>query len=234
MSHVLAQVNLERDSGLPEDRIVNTFHFEGLGDFAPPEMLPPILDKVVAFYTAVASGNTAPLASSFGETLANSGHSVKLYDQGQPKPRAVVASREFSITPSTGSLPNEVCLALSFRGISISGADPSRRRGRVYVGPFREGQGTISGADNRPSTALMNILANCGAALLAANAAFGPTAPAGSRWVIEGLRADVPKPADPKVDNPKSLVPVAILWVDNAWDTQRRRGAKASTRVTRP
>ncbi len=237
MSHIVAQVNLERDSALPADRVVNVFHFRGLGDFANPEAFGPILDKVQAFYATAAPGNQGPLGSFMGEILATGPHRIKLYDQGVPKPRPPVAERIFELAPGAGSYPAELTLCMSFKGAPVAGADPTRRRGRIYWGPLVPTQSVFGGGDVRPNQATIDRLANAGAALRAANVdpvppAPAPPNPAGSIWVIEGLAPGVAKPAPPG-PNPKVLVDVATIWVDDAYDIQRRRGARAGTRVTR-
>ncbi len=238
MSHLRVQVNLERDSGLPEDRVVNVFHFRGLGDFVNPAMVGPTFDKLVAFYAATPAGSASPLGNRLATTLTNTGHSMRAYDMAQPKPRTPIGERFFSIAPAAAGYPGEIALVLSFRGQLLSGTDPSRRRGRVYIGPWAADTSELVGGEVKPLPANVALVANAGAALLAANVDPEPpppatVVPAGSVWVVHGLAPEVPKPnRDPNAR--KVLVDVVHLWVDNAWDVQRRRGARANSRVTRP
>jgi hypothetical protein len=93
----------------------------------------------------------------------------------------------------------------------VSGQPQARKRGRIYLGPFDT---TQLNADGRILPACQTTIRNAAQALLTASdvaldwswAVYSPTNASG---VI--------------VDNG---------WVDNEWDTQRRRGRAATTRST--
>ncbi len=229
MSHIVAQVNLERVTGVPADRTVNSFHFEGFGVAADPSSFAGILTKVANFYTLAPVGSTVSVGRQMASTMSVAGHTIKLYDMKQPKPRSPVAVSNFTISPGSSAIPAECAICLSFRGGLVSGTDPTRRRGRIFIGPLDSGS-VITGGDARPIQQRIDDLLNAGAALLAANT--DQTLPAGSRWVVDGLAPTVPKPAPPG-DQPRQLTPISYLWVDNAFDTQRRRGAQATARFSR-
>lgn len=112
-------------------------------------------------------------------------------------------------TPGPTSGPPEVALVMSFRSSVIPGSPPARHRGRVYLGPL----GNI-GAD-RPTTADVNGIAAAGQTLLDA---VDP-APGGWLWMQHSPTA-------------ASYSQVVNGYVDNEWDTQRRRGRKATLRTT--
>jgi hypothetical protein len=219
MSHVLAQVSLGSDSGLPEDRIVNTFHFRGQGDLSNPAMWGPTLNKVRDFYITPGLGSTSAPQTHMSSALAVAGHMVKLYDQGLLPPRVPVAELTFSLFPASTATPAEVALCMSFRGPLLSGTNPKRRRGRIYFGPMARDNEVTQGHSTIPATNVMNDLKNAGLKLLAANVEPAIDQLDGSVWVVAGL---------------SGLVDVAHVWVDNAWDTQRRRGKAPTARVSGP
>jgi hypothetical protein len=130
-----------------------------------------------------------------------------------------------SASPGNLALPREVALCGSFHGdlsgVAEEGAGDTRprarRRGRIYVGPL-----------NVAATDSTNGSANGGALpsgffigrLAAAFAEFTAAAieDEGGRWVVAS-RAD------------NAVYPVTAGWVDNEFDTQRRRGLDPSART---
>jgi hypothetical protein len=108
----------------------------------------------------------------------------------------------FAIEGGSSSAPTEVALCLSY----YADNKLPRNRGRIYVGPW----GT---ANHRPDSAQMNMLG-------AMAAAFSALGGANVQWQqVSKTGAGHRK----KVTN---------WWVDDAWDTQRRRGVGALTRIT--
>lgn len=217
MSHVIAQVTLQRDSGLPEDVIVNTMHFEddsGFGTSAGIDMNGPgLMDRLVTFYQAI--------QSVLAGTLNGQGE-VTLYDWGAPKPRVPYMSKPFTLTPSTSSLPGEVALALSYRAERTSGQSMARRRGRVFLGPIAAAaiEPVASGAaDPRPGTGTIDMILNAAKTMATGGsgafrlAVYSPTTMAAIGGTADAAWNDV----------------VAIS-IDNAWDVIRARGAKATAR----
>jgi len=103
---------------------------------------------------------------------------------------------------------------LSFQGERTSGQSQARRRGRVYLGPFGSSAGdTTSG---RPSSGLRG-------GIITAAAAFGVQSQAAIEWVWGVISTAGPS---------MSFSEVKDGWVDDAWDTQRRRGEGATLRTT--
>lgn len=142
------------------------------------------------------------------------GWSLKAYDLADPTPRAPVLELVFSLAsaPAGGGLPPEVALCMSFQGVRQSGIPQSRRRGRIYF-PFIIS--TNNGSDGRPIGTLVTALVAAGDALLAASLASATW-----EWCVLSTVAGV------------SMVPITNGWVDNEWDTQRRRGRLATSRTT--
>lgn len=215
MALLRAQVAIPRDTGLPEDVSVNTFHFSTTN--AAP---------YAAARTAIASA-LSTFYGGFDEYLGqvNGGPaSVKFYDLADPKPRAPLAAPStFALVTGTNAnpLPEEVAICLSFQGAQTSGTSQARRRGRVYLGPL-DALSTISGGRVQPGATYIGAIRTAAAGLLAAAAAS-----ADFDWVVYS-------PTNAALGGAVEAwyTPVVSGWVDNAFDTQRRRGPTATTRVT--
>lgn len=128
---------------------------------------------------------------------------VKMYDRGDAIPRPVVAEKTAARTGGAAGGPREVALCLSF----YAERNLPRQRGRIYLGPLQSGLGA------RPILQTMNF------ALDLAEGIAG----------IGGVDVDwqVFSPTDQQGRS------VTAAWVDDEWDTQRRRGRKSTQRVTR-
>lgn len=203
-------VTLQGSSLLPEDQYVNTFHFDSVEPVVITDY-DNVRDMLADFYNLVPSPSTTSIAGFMSnriQTLAT----VKGYDLGDPLPRAPRYESSFNLaTRASGDpLPEEVALVLSFQRPKESGQPQSRRRNRIYLGPFAE---SANGTDARPSVALQTTIARSARDMLdASNASV--------RWTWE-------------VNSPtyNEHGPVHDGWVDNAWDTQRRRGQASTSRL---
>lgn len=192
---------------------------------------------IVAFWNTVAAGATNAIASYIGNRIArlsntskitgyrlNDGpaHTVTL-PEGPP-----VYSEDFTLGASGsgdagGDFPAEVALCISFHGsedglaLAVGGVGKthkggtrpaSRVRGRCYIGPFNPSV-MASPSSDFPMNHLVTDLAAAGGALRG-------SAPSWSVW------------------SRKNGTCVAINggFVDDEWDTVRRRRIKASFRTT--
>lgn len=203
-------VTFQGSSLLPEDQYVNSWHF----DHVEPVVISDydnVRDMLRDFYNLIPASSTNSIAS-FMSNRIQTPVIVRAYDLGDPMPRAPRYESTFNLaTRATGDpLPEEVALVLSFERPRVSGVPQSRRRNRVYLGPFAE---TANGTDARPSLALRTVMARSARDMLdASNASV--------RWTWE-------------VNSPTygEHGPVVGGWVDDAWDTQRRRGQSSSSRL---
>jgi hypothetical protein len=217
MTHLLAQHLIGSVSGVPADVTVNTFHFSTAAPVATPADYDAAVTLVHEFFSTMTTAG-AKVETLLGQHLDPASARVKVYDMTDPMPRV---PRRDSPQPlgSTGAgfLPSECALVVSFRGLSESGVLARRNRGRIYLGPLAGAVGTFSAAsgDVRPTLLAQQIAV--AAALRLSTAAL----PAGANliWSIYS-----------KVDN--ALRPVGSGYVDNALDTQRRRGRLATSRVS--
>lgn len=216
MTILRMQVALKHTSGLAKDIASNTLYFD-VSQGTEAADAEEIFDKLVAFYTALPTGGAQPLYTYFSTEMAQNGHLIKAYRLSDAEPRVPIAERSFNLpaAPNGDPLPGEVALCLSFQGARISGQPQARKRGRIYVGRLDKDSSTAG----RPSAPLISDLAKAGDTLLEASKAsltwrwhvYSPTQDAaGVGWVSSAV-----------VDG----------WVDNAFDTQRRRGLAATSRT---
>lgn len=233
-SVIRAQVALQAATGLPEDVTVNTFHFETpVGDEVAGAVA--VEPSLVAFYTGDPDGAGAGVnLSSFMSTeVAQNGHTIKFYDMADATPRVPIHEASFNLAaaPNGDPLPGEVACVLSFQGDKVSGLSQARRRGRIYLGRLDKDSSTAG----RPSASLITSLTEAGRALLLASQAAVSWS-----WIVysaafDGTTKDengavVPHPT--RAAYPATYTYVTSGWVDNAFDTQRRRGLAATTRTT--
>lgn len=198
-------------SGLPEDRFVNTWHFSNTSVYEDHvDLVWPILSQ---FYSQ-SGGLLGGMARSLGEWLSpwvDRAAELVFYDLNTAPPRVPTVHPITMPSPfSGGGFPEEVALCMSLKAL-----DPPhspRRRGRLYFGPFNLGAGNA--ADNispaRPTQPLIDDVIAGAEAIIAT---------AGVDWMIRSTR---PTP---------NYVRIGSVWVDNAWDTQRRRGPDATART---
>lgn len=214
MPHVFAQLRIPHRNLMPEDAVVNGFHFTGVDDTG--DMVTAIIGRLYRFFCAVPPGPSNSLNTFMSGELNLPGARVKFYDWGDPEPRAPIADESPSLvqgTPvATTNLPGEVALCTSYRGPLVSGALPARRRGRLYIGPLNTGAVSASGtASARPSAAFRSTLS-------AATEELASESTLGCRWVVWS-----------RVNSEATAIEYG--WVDDAFDTQRRRGVAATTRT---
>lgn len=206
MPHLMAQVRIPRDSGTPEDVSVNTFHFswDNIAQPLPAVAAGEILGRLSVFYLDVDQYLSAHNANPV---------EVRVYNMSDPPPRApILTAPMVPLTFSTGVYPGEVAAVLSFQGVQISGAPQARRRGRIYLGPLSTDTGDDASPDVRPNATFR-------AGLAAAGENLADSSTADLTWAVYSPTDD-------------ALVGITNGWVDNAFDTIRSRGARATTRTT--
>jgi hypothetical protein len=136
-----------------------------------------------------------------------SGIQIKAYDEGPGPPKQV---KDYAHQFQGGGGPTEVALCLSYSAVD-NAAGGKRFRGRIYL--------PICALTLRPSAILIN-------ALLAFGGALGSVGLAGNTtWLMRSALGSgspiAPVPVFRKIES---------ISVDNEWDTQRRRGMRATVR----
>lgn len=205
---------LQATSGLPRDNVVNTWHFSN--DNPTVTDFDNVRDMLRDFFTLnpnVPGAATAGLQSYLAGALVTNTALVRAYNLADPTPRIPVYQSEFTLSGLGGGtpLPSEVALVLSFQGTRVSGEAQAGKRNRKYIGPWAA---SASSATGRPTSGAMLTMRAAARRMREASAAsvnwewvwYSETT--GDSGIIEGG------------------------WVDDAWDTQRRRGLSATTRGT--
>lgn len=207
--HIHAQVVLQAASGIPADNCTNSWNF-----YTPvaldPDDIDNIRDIIKDFYTKDWSGS-GKVADFFSKELSDTAL-IKYYNMGDPKPRVPIRTDTFTLgrPPSGNALPSECALVFSFQAERESGQNQARRRNRIYLGPLNTGAADSNG---RPSSSFMALLAVAGSETLQASNAS----------ITWQWRVYSPTTGNTHlVDNG---------WIDNAFDTQRRRGVAPTTRT---
>lgn len=206
--HVKAMVILQGGSLLPEDRYVNNLHFdspEASLDLAAAIIIGPVR----AFYETIPAGRAAAVGAGISPYVQRA-YEVRFYNMADPEPRVpVIATGTLPAVPSGAEgLPEEVAVVHAFHGAPpVTG----RRRGRNYLGPLNSSafDGATTSAPTRVDAGFRGNVA--AAALALAGAEVG--------WAVYSGVAN-------------TLTPVVAGWVDNEFDTQRRRGAESNLRST--
>ena len=171
-----------------------------------------------ADYTAVTPGITLALSfyssivSLYPATVAQNVWRLKVYNLDDPTPRAPIVDTTFNLTtaPTGDPLPHECAMVLSWQAARQSGQSQASRRNRIYIGPLDK---TLVGTNGLFTTTATDTLRDAAQVILTAS-----DAAAGWSWVVNSSNG-----GPFEIDNG---------WVDNAVDTQRRRGVKATLRDT--
>lgn len=201
------QTIFQHSNGLPKDQFVNTTHWRSEAPVAGTDF-DNVRDMLKDFYGTAATG--AKVCSYLTGDL-NTTVKVKAYNLDEEKPRAPAYEGSFTLSGyATGySMPYEVALCCSFEASRASGKPQGRRRNRFYLGPFGQ---NVPFTGGRPITTMLdNVIAAMGRLESAQQAA------ASWQWVVYS-------PTENEVYD------IHHLWVDDAWDTQRRRGLKPAVR----
>ena len=203
------QWSWQANSGRPEDAITNSFHFTNTDTVTDYDN---VRDMLVDFYSATNEEKPTSIREFMSAGTVTGEYVLKAYALEDPKPRQPVITYQGTLyPPNVPSLPSEVALVLSFQAELESGEIAARRRNRVYLGPFAETANKVIG---RPEDELVQCMIFSGKQLIQASSSSLRWT-----WVIYSPTTD-------------TAYPVNNGWVDNAWDTQRRRGLYYTQRGT--
>jgi hypothetical protein len=204
-------------SGIPADACVNVWHF-----ITPTSDLEAASDEIIAAITQFYND----IESIFCANTMSGDIDYKFYDLSEPEPRVPIRTVSGSpITPTAGDgLPTECAITMSFSGSAVSGLPQRRRSGRLYLGALSTGvTTTVTGfvqvtsvARGVIQTAAVDNFASINP-LLAEWAVFSPTQAGAKPW------------SNSAVLNATTVVEEG--FIDNALDTQRRRGTLPSDRT---
>lgn len=204
---------IQSSTGLPEDNIVNTWHFFTASTVIVSDF-DNVRDMLKDFYTKVytlSGSNRLAIAGYIPQFTTAATALVKAYQVGATPGSPPDYSSSFSLgsRSANGPLPAEVALCFSFQGAREDGLNQARNRNRKYIGPFAA---NALGSTGRPVQGLIDSMTVAGRELIKASDAS----------VTWDLRGNSPSRG--------VFFEVTDGWVDNAWDTQRRRGPATSAR----
>lgn len=216
----LIVAQMECQSGLPADRIINTFAFKELAGIPSEPALLAMFDLVDDFFSSPTTGG-----DSVGEFISSwvdraQTHTLVAYRiqaGGTGSPIAEIPWLGPSAVNGTRNMPSECSAVLSFHA-DLTGIQEeagatrpkSRRRGRVFIGPLRDSAVT-NDFDPKVDPQFSTTLRQAAVRMKDASAVFRP-------WCVWS-RSD------------ETLRPVVAGWTDNALDTQRRRGPAPTSRI---
>lgn len=208
-------VTFKAATGFAKDDIVNTFWFsDGDGEMAPTAAA-DIGGNLSSFYNTIVSGTGSNIANFLSPYLSRDADAVhvRTYDMSLPKFDRIPHSFFFTLgaAGSTSTLPEEVAITCSFHG-----AAPVKRteRGRIYIGPLTvQALASQTGKPTRVLTNLQTIITGACARLKTDTDADLRT------WNVFSQKL-------------QQVETITGGFVDDAFDTQRRRGPAPLARVS--
>jgi hypothetical protein len=216
--YFMAQVVLKAKSGIPKDNSVNRFYFrnENVGAAAvePDTVAGQIADHLRDFYKETHAQTAAGIRTFMAGQVLNDTVEIRVYDMGTPPGQRFPILLERNIGPlGTGTvLPEEVAACITW----VAGANRPRSRGRTYIGPLANTALTVENGRTKITTGFRTSMAHA-ANFLQKRSHLDPT---------QGVRLHLWSPSDGVMKE------VSGGWVDDAFDTQRRRGPEPTSRFS--
>lgn len=226
MTQLHCAVRLPYFTGLPRDVAINTFNFQSVSAISVEDMVDEVHARLLAFYnTGVGAGQS--IAQLLGKSIQRANCSIRYYEVPDSGPATMgdpVEEIPFTLAATgTGQypLPLEVAACISMVGApDIGGLPIRRRRGRVYIGPLNS-NAIGTGDDSYPDVSSLAL------SVLSANAdRLADANDDDARWSVWS------RAAWETGSGVLSWSPVAYGWVDNEFDTQRRREMDPTQRTT--
>ena len=216
----LAQVCLAADSSVPADVAMNTYHFAL--DTDPAGAVPSLsFEQIITGERPAAvdengiQGDLSDVYEDISLYLSSNidpaASRIKWFNLSDPSPRVALLDLPMVsfVNQGPSAFPPEVALTVSFQAAPLSGISQASRRNRVFIGPLA----TVSG-DGKASASSLTVFKD-------AFSNFASNSAAADHW---SWRVYSPTTGlDSPVDNG---------WIDNAYDTQRRRGVESTIRET--
>jgi len=232
------QIKLPHMNGLGEDSILNrihVFHTTAQLSIVEQTSVNLAMGNFLALDTAGASSSISSYLSNDLNLLLG-GPKTRFRLVGPPPPNPPYGELNLSASAArvdSTDLPEEVAAVMSFKGYPAAGVPGARRRNRIYLGPFNTG--VLEHLNNRTvvKAAFRDLVAFAAKRLYDEIGAIGGGAN-GISWVGVS-RAPYGAPVPPSTSptpGPVVSFPLDQGWIDDAFDTQRRRGAAPMIRKT--
>lgn len=210
----LLEVTIPYMTGIARDVVVNTFHMNFV-DHPPTDAdFDGVRTALENFYEGIY--HTSGFIR-FAPWINVDGSTIKIYNLNDPIPRPAVYMNSFVIQNSSpiadSDLPPEVAICLSYQAVQLAGVSQARRRGRIYLG----GIGTGVAHGSTTEFPIVNIT-NRNAIAIAAVGLIAELTTVGWVWVVYS-----------RIGATSAVIHDG--WVDDAPDTQRRRGRNSVART---
>ena len=209
------QVSIPYFTGIATDVVTNDFHFEKTTPGAPtPTDYTNLENDLVAFYNTcyTTGGSGLQMAPWMRPSLTR----FRTYDLLDPTPRIPRRDSTIALTPTvaaSSAVPTETAIVISMQADRTSGIPQARRRGRIFLGGL--GIAASSGTASVFPEVNVSVRGALGTACIALNSALSGH---GWDWVVLSRTM-------------AASYSITNGWVDNALDTQRRRGQGATART---
>lgn len=216
MAILRVQHSFQHKSGKAEDQFVNVFHF--IGEVGDGASLQALVTAVQGFYFTAPTGGASQVKTGLSSTMDANGAKLKVYDLADVIPRSPIHQYIYdpgAFTEVGQNLPPEVACCLSYAADPAPGIPIASRRGRIYIGPLNSSimQDTGASSDTRPKDTWRQDIVLAAGDMASIALALGYT------WAVYSpTRA--------------TAAPITRMWVDDAWDTQRRRGLDSTSRIS--
>lgn len=217
MPRLRHQVILPYTSGFARDASINVWHTSSVDKTRLEQAQDASLALLEFYVSATGVGAETIVGAYYSQIVSRVAEAclIRTFDLDDPTPREPILEFPWQMVghSEANSLPYEVALCSSFTAEGGEGAPLRRRRGRVYLGPFNL-DALQGGAVPAPATTLIDTVVAATERLITT---FGDTPT--SSFVGVYSRVD-------------DLVrPITSGWVDNEFDTQRRRQRDATART---
>jgi len=224
-----ARLTIPVRSGIPADAVEMNFHYRfvsGGGDPVDADF-DALAAAIFGFFNHTPTGGSQAVAYYLGDEISNVTDSwlLNFYlvpTAGGHEGSPVKMRTGQGVGRGTHTMPEEVAAVLSFRaayGADVEfggGSRPrSRDRNRIYLGPLDTAviaQDSTTKRTKLSATFITDVL------ISATEELYGAAVAANWFWRVVSHKAVVDKD-------------VAFVSMDDAFDSQRRRGPKATTRV---
>lgn len=212
------QVTIPFAGGLNADVVQNTFHFLWDASGQPGSTAKTALaNRVKNLFDNIYTSTSAYPLANYARPLNTR---IKMYDLSDPIPRVPIFDDNVplgSTTQITATvMPPEVALCISVKAAPVSGVPLASLRGRFFLGAISDTM--AAGVLNNQSRPIAAFMTRC---LNACSTLAGLSSPGDFIWVVYSKKRG-------------DWHQIVAGWVDNAWDTQRRRGMPASIRDVWP
>lgn len=205
--------------GLSRDVTENTFSFFGDTAFSPT-LATTLTNRVKDFYNTAALGGASHSVSYYMSPIISRASNACTFVVAETNVATGLQVGDSIEVPwtlgggelSASSLPLECAVCVSYSGHPDGGSLPKgRRRGRIYLGPL-----TITTLSQFTDPSVATTFRNEAAA---AAAALASSADVDGAWVVWSRAAN-------------AVTGISEGYIDNEFDTQRRRGNDPTQRTT--